>query len=156
MGDYMCDGIIWIIHLLQIYFAKCDRQLWAAVVSVSVDSSGWTASVDLIESAVFVDLPRSNMHGRKRPFTVKNGDIRRSYTVSVHGHRIRSETVRNGFRIRRLYKNTEWFEGKVLYSVYGAIRLPYTVVYYRVQSHMVVYGYNMRHFSDSHWKWVSI
>ena len=29
--------------------------------------------------------PRSNMHGRKRPFTEKNGDIRRSYTVSVYG-----------------------------------------------------------------------
>jgi len=40
------------------------------------------------------------MHGRKQPFTEKNGDIRRSYTVSVDGHRIRSETVRNGFRIR--------------------------------------------------------
>ncbi len=51
--------------------------------------------------------PRSNVHGRKRPFTEKNGDIRRSYTVFVHGHRIRSETVRNGFRIRRSYKNTE-------------------------------------------------
>ncbi len=24
------------------------------------------------------------MHGRKRPFTAKNGDIRRSYTGSVH------------------------------------------------------------------------
>jgi hypothetical protein len=55
----------------------------------------------------YVHIPRSNMHGRKRPFTEKNGDIRRSYTVSVHGHRIRSETVRNGFRIQRSYKNTE-------------------------------------------------
>ncbi len=61
--------------------------------------------------------------------TVVNDRLRRSYTVSVHGHRIRSKTARNGFRIRRSYKNTEWFEGKVLYSVYGAIRLPYTVVY---------------------------
>jgi hypothetical protein len=51
--------------------------------------------------------PRSNMHGRKRPFTEKNGDIRSSYTGSVHGHRIRGETVKNGFRIRRSYKNTE-------------------------------------------------
>jgi hypothetical protein len=89
------------------------------------------------------------MHGRKRPFTEKNGDIRR-YTEVVHCFRIRSEAVRNGFRIRRSYKNTECFEGKALYSVYGAIQLPYTVVYYRVQSYMVVYGYNMRHFLDSH------
>jgi hypothetical protein len=96
------------------------------------------------------------MHGRKRPFTMKNGDIRRSYTGSVHGHRIRSETVRNGYRIRRSYKNTEWFKGNGFYSVYGAIRLPYTVVYYRVQPYTIVYGSSMRHFSDSHWKWVSI
>jgi hypothetical protein len=52
-------------------------------------------------------LPRSNMHGRKRPFTLKNRDIRRSYTGSVHEHRIRSETVRNGYRIRRSYENME-------------------------------------------------
>jgi len=32
------------------------------------------------------------MHGRKRPFTGKNGDIRGSNTDSVHGHRIRIET----------------------------------------------------------------
>jgi hypothetical protein len=83
----------------------------------------------------FFSIPSSNMYGCKRAFTEKSRDIRRSYTVFVHGH-----------RIRRSYKNTEWFDGKFLYSVYGAIRLPYTVVY----------GYNMRHFSDSHWKWVSI
>ncbi len=104
----------------------------------------------------YLKTPRSNMHGRKRPFTMKNGDIRRSYTGSVHGHRIRSETVRNGYRIRRSYKNTEWFKGNGFYSVYGAIRLPYTVVYYRVRPYTIVYGSSMRHFSDSHWKWVSI
>jgi hypothetical protein len=54
-----------------------------------------------------ISTPRSNMQGRKRPFTMKNGDIRRSYTGSVHEHRIRSETVRNGYRIRRSLKNTE-------------------------------------------------
>ncbi len=51
--------------------------------------------------------PRSNSHGRKRSFTEKNGDIRRSYTNTTHGHRIRCETVKNGFRIRRSCKNTE-------------------------------------------------
>jgi hypothetical protein len=78
------------------------------------------------------------MHGRKRPFMVKNGDIQRSYTGSVHGHRIRSEMVRNGYRIRRSYKTEELFKGNGFYSVYGAIRLPYTIVYYRVLSYIIV------------------
>ncbi len=101
-------------------------------------------------------LPRSNRHGRKRPFTEKNGDIRRSYTNTVHGHRIRCETVRNGFRIRRSWKNTEWLKTELLCSVYGAIRLPYTVVYHRVRLYTVIYGYSMYYFSDSHWNWVNI
>jgi hypothetical protein len=65
--------------------------------------------------------PRSNMHGRKRPFMEKNGDIRRSYMNTAHGHRIRCATVRNGFRIRRSCKNTEWLKTELLCSVYGRI-----------------------------------
>ncbi len=44
------------------------------------------------------------MHGSKRPFTEKTEDMRRSY------------------------KNTQRFKGKVFYSVYGAIRFPYKVL----------------------------
>ncbi len=92
------------------------------------------------------------MHGRKRPFTVKNGDIRRSYTGSVHGHRIRNETVRNGYRIKirsdlKVTVSTPYTE------IYDCrIRLPYTIVYYRVQPYTIVYVCSMAHFSDSHWK----
>ena len=53
------------------------------------------------------------MHGRKRPFTEKNGDIRRSYTGSVHGHRIRDETDSVYDRILSCT------------AVYGRIRLRY-------------------------------
>ena len=88
--------------------------------------------------------PRSNMHARKRSFTEKNGDIRRSCTASVYDARIRSDTVRNGFRKRRSYKNMEWLKDKHLYSVYGVIRLPYTVVYHRTRSYLVVYDYHKR------------
>jgi hypothetical protein len=87
------------------------------ITSNSIDSfvlqKAISSKIDFVDVSINDDdvdrisLPRSNMHGRKRPFTEKNGHIRRSYTVSVHGHRIRSETVRNGFRIRRSYKNTE-------------------------------------------------
>ncbi len=114
----------------------------------------------MVERLKFLDkisiIPRSNMHGRKRPFTEKNGDIRRSYTNTAHGHRIQCETVRDGFRIRRSCKNTEWLKTELHCSVYGAIRLPYTVVYHRVRPYMVVYGYSMYHFSDSHWKCMNI
>ncbi len=54
-----------------------------------------------------MSLPRSNMHDRKRPFTEKNGDIQRSCTASVYDACTRSDTVRNGFRIRRSYKNAK-------------------------------------------------
>ncbi len=47
------------------------------------------------------DIPRSNRQARKRPFTERNGDIRRSYTRSVYDLRIRSYTMRTGIRIRR-------------------------------------------------------
>jgi hypothetical protein len=83
---------------------ESDRILWDPTI---LRKSYRNPGEDPRDGSVALDLPRSNMHGRKRPFTEKNGDIRRSYTVSVHGHRIRSETVRNGFRIRRSYKNTE-------------------------------------------------
>ncbi len=81
------------------------------------------------------------MHGRKRPFTVKNGDIRRSYTGSVHGHRIRSETdTVYGDRIKI------WSDLKV------TVCTPYTELYDRILSGAALYGYSMRHFSDSYWK----
>jgi hypothetical protein len=96
-------------------------------------------------------IPRSNMHGRKRPFTVKTGDIRRSSTGSVHGHRIRNETVRNGYRIRRSHKNMEWFKGNGLYSVYGAIRLPYTIVYCRVWPYTVTVCVTFQIRTGSEW-----
>ena len=89
-------------------------------------------------------VPRSNLHARKRSFTEKNGDIRRSCTASVYDARIRSDTMRNGFRKRRSYKNTEWLKEKHLYSVYGVIRLSYTVVYQRTRSYLVIYGYHKR------------
>jgi hypothetical protein len=72
------------------------------------------------------------MHVRKRSFTEKNRDIRRSCMASIYDVRIRSDTVRNGFRIRRSCKNTEKLKFKLLYSVYGDTRLPYTVVYHRI------------------------
>jgi hypothetical protein len=77
--------------------------------------------------------PRSNMHGRKRPFTEKNGDIRRSYTVSVHRHRIRSETVKPdsvyGDRIKIRS------DSKVKLST------PYTELYdCRIRSYIIVYS----------------
>jgi hypothetical protein len=96
------------------------------------------------------------MHGRKIPFTEKNGDIWRSYTNTAHGHRIRCETVKNEFRIWRLCKNTEWLKTELLCSVYGAIWLPYTVLYHHVRPYVVVYGNSMYHFSDSQWKLVNI
>jgi hypothetical protein len=76
-------------------------------------------------------IPKSNMHDRKRPFTEKKGDIQiqRSCTASVYDAYTRSDTVGNGFRIRRSYKNGKWLKGKHLCSVYRAIRLPYTVVH---------------------------
>jgi hypothetical protein len=139
----------------------CSLLLSGGIVIVWVPRGwgyGWWRKIRMksLRASVGAEMPRSNMHGRKRPFTVKNGDIRRSYTGSVHGHRIRSETMRNGYRIRRSYKKEEWFKGNGFYSVYGAIRLPYTIVYYCVLPYTVVYGYSMGHFSDSHWKWVSI
>ncbi len=77
-----------------------------------------------------VRLPRSNMHGRKRPFTVKNGDIRRSYTGSVHGHHIRSETdTVYGDRIKI------WSDLKV------TVCTPYTELYdCRIRSFIIVCG----------------
>jgi hypothetical protein len=70
------------------------------------------------------------MHGRKRPFTEKNGDIRRSYTVSVHGHRIRSETdsvYGDRIKIRS--------DSKVKFST------PYTEIYdCRIRSYIIVYS----------------
>ncbi len=69
------------------------------------------------------------MHGRKRPFTQKNGDIRRSYTVYVHGHRIRSATVRNGDRMKI------GSDSKVKFST------PYTEIYdFRIRSYIIVYS----------------
>jgi hypothetical protein len=90
---------------------------------------------------LYAYVPRSNMRGRKRPFTEKNGDVRRSYTGSIRGHRIRGETVRNGFRIRISYKNTERLEGKVLYSVYGRVWLRYTSLFtftLKVSEHITI------------------
>ena len=84
------------------------------------------------------------MHARKQSFTEKNGDIRRSCTASIYDARMLSDTMRNGFRKWRSYKNTEWLKDKHLCSVYGAIRLPYTVVYHRARSYLVVYGYHKR------------
>jgi hypothetical protein len=90
------------------------------------------------------------MHGRKRPFTEKNGDIRGSYTGSVHGHRIRIETVKNGFRIRRSCKNTEWFESFLLrirsytIAVYGRI-LSFAAVYGRIRlQYASLYGFALK------------
>jgi hypothetical protein len=56
---------------------------------------------------IFLKIPRSNMHDRKRPFTEENGDIQRSCTASVYGACTRSDTVGKGFRIRRSYKNAK-------------------------------------------------
>jgi hypothetical protein len=58
-------------------------------------------SVVLFLSYRFFCFPRSNRQARKRPFTGRNGDIRRSYTRSVYDLRIRSYTMRTGIRIRR-------------------------------------------------------
>jgi len=77
-------------------------------------------------------LPRSNMHGRKRLFTEKNVDIHKPQTTSIYDKRIRRETTRNRSRIRRSCKNTKRLKDKLLCSVYGDIRLPYTTVYHRV------------------------
>jgi hypothetical protein len=52
--------------------------------------------------------------------------------ASIYDVRIRSDTVKNGFRIRISCKNTEKLSFKLLYSVYGDTRLPYTVVYHRI------------------------
>ncbi len=58
------------------------------------------------------------MHGRKRPFTEKNGDIRRSYTVSVYGDRIKIRS-----------------DSKVKFST------PYTEIYdCRIRSYIIVYS----------------
>ena len=76
------------------------------------------------------------MHARKRSFTEKNGDIRRSCIASIYDARIRGNTVKNGFRTRRSYKNTEELKDEHLCSVYGAIRLPYTIVYQRARLYL--------------------
>ncbi len=68
------------------------------------------------------------MHGRKRPFTEKNGDIRRSYTNTAHGPRIRCEMVRNGFRIRS-YMATVYRHISPCATVYGRIRLQYVLLF---------------------------
>jgi hypothetical protein len=59
--------------------------------------------------------------------------------ASIYDVRIRSDTVRNGFRIRRSCKNTEKLKFKLLHSVYGDTRLPYTTVYHRILSYIIVY-----------------
>ncbi len=63
--------------------------------------------IDFLEKEFIETEPRSNMHDRKRPFTEKNGDIQRSCTASVYDACTRSDTVGNGFRIRRSYKNAK-------------------------------------------------
>jgi hypothetical protein len=57
------------------------------------------------DMSININIPRSNMHDRKRPFTEKNGDLQRPCTASVYDACTRSDTVGNGFRIRRSYKN---------------------------------------------------
>jgi hypothetical protein len=101
-----------------------------------------------IEIFKFIVLPRSNMHDRKRPFTENNRDIQRSWTGFVYDACTRSDTVGNGFCIRRSYKNAKWLKGKHLYSVYGRSRLSQL---YNLINSKYFNLFNLIYFRSSRW-----